>query len=79
MRYFGELFDSATIAIELSGEAKQAFELFNAASPGFVMPQISTTKFRTLRDEAVRVVRLPRRHHAHLSFLPDAARCFRER
>ena len=48
VRYFGGLFDSATISIELSGEAKQAFELFNPATPGFVMPKISTTNFRTL-------------------------------
>lgn len=48
VRYFGGLFDSASIAIELSGEARQAFELFNPATPGFVMPKISTTNFRTL-------------------------------
>ena len=48
VRYFGGLFDSATVAIEISGEAKQAFELFGPVATGFVMPKITKTKFRTL-------------------------------
>jgi hypothetical protein len=45
-RYFGGLFDSSTVSLEISGVAQQAFQFFNPATPGFVMPQISTTNFR---------------------------------
>lgn len=48
VRYFGGVFNSSTIELEISGEAQEAFQMFSAPDPGFIMPQISATNFRKL-------------------------------